>query len=434
MSIISFVNKVIVREEYHPFFTYPAFLLRVHICRLRYQKTLKRLRAKIASRQKIKVLFLNMDISKWKCQSLYELMDKSDVFDPVIGLTITDEDENHTHSDIIERNRISRAFYVKLGDKVVEVCVPKTMSVSDPKDIGADIVFYQVPWGNLGPQKVYEVSRYALTCYMPYSIENYDDRDGIRRFDDRHMAHFHQLLWESYSWSDQFAEHLYSSQHPWEWAGKVLGLGHTIFDAYTSKFGPVKNGKHVIYAPHFRFSWGECPTRFSISTFDWSGKPVLEYAKQHPELNWVFKPHPKLRERVVEIGFMTKAEVDEYYHAWESIGRACYDGDYMPLFADSYAMITDCESFLYEYMATGSPLIHLVSKNSDQVPNLAAKNIFDSFYSCDNQPDMLSLFKMVLEEKEDPMKGERLDACKRSNLIGNDCAKRLLDHIMLEIK
>jgi len=66
----------------------------------------------------------------------------------------------------------------------------------------------------------------------------------------------------------------------------------------------------------------------------------------------VFKPHPRLKYELVQHGIMTMAEADEYYDAWRSIPNASVyeQGNYFGLFVESTLMITDCISFLGEYL------------------------------------------------------------------------------------
>lgn len=417
------LQRVINRERCHPFFSYPVFLVRVLICRYRYFRTLKRLRSK----EKIRVAFLSMDTSKWKCQTIYELMAKSDRYEPFIALTITDEDYNHTDEVIEKRNEESRRFYENLGCKVEIACDVAKRQVFDAKKLNADIVFFQVPWGNFKGQRVWDVSKYALTCYMPYSVDVFRWSSKSARFDFHHMADFQMLMWGNFVWSEEYVKWYRSSQFRWEWAGCTIGAGHSSLDIFEIKKN--KNevpGNFVIYAPHFSFPWNDHNPIMNFSTFPWSGKMILEYAKKHPEMKWAFKPHPKLRERLSEIGFMTKAEVDEYYADWEKIGVTCYDGGYADMFFKSRAMVTDCGSFLSEYMPVGKPLIRLIPDNIKVGPCPVAEDYFKTFYNCYDKEEMMKAFNLVLEQGQDPLQEERISSCKKANLIGNYAAKNVM--------
>ena len=93
---------------------------------------------------------------------------------------------------------------------------------------------------------------------------------------------------------------------------------------------------------------------------------MLDFARSTPELTWIFKSHPKLREQLVRTGIMTPAEVNRYFAAWGELpnGKVVLDGGYMAVFADSDAMITDSGSFLVEFLITGNPILLLVSAKS----------------------------------------------------------------------
>ncbi|MBO5939577.1 MAG: hypothetical protein J6R18_00070, partial [Kiritimatiellae bacterium] len=54
--------------------------------RCRYRRHMVRLRGK-GENEKIRILFIVSDIAKWKEQSLYEYMERSGTFEPIVGIT-----------------------------------------------------------------------------------------------------------------------------------------------------------------------------------------------------------------------------------------------------------------------------------------------------------------------------------------------------------
>lgn len=428
-------KKIIAREKYHPVLSYPWFVIKVFLVRRRYIKTLTRLRRKIAQGDRLKVIFLSMDTAKWKCQSIYDELSKSDIFDPYVALTMTEEDEHHSMDGVRQRNSASRIFYERHGCKVVDACEGQLGHVKSIEQLQADIVFYQVPWGNLPGQTVWDAAKVALTCYMPYGIDNVEWKNGKTRFDFHHMADFHLLLWQYYMWSDAMASYYRESLNRWELAGRIIGTGHSALDSYVQKSVANKlPGDFVIFAPHFSFAWNGHEPIMNLSTFHWSGALVLAYAKQHPEIGWAFKPHPKLRERLVEIGFMSEEDVDAYYAAWESLGIACYDGDYQALFLNSKAMITDCSSFLCEYMPVRKPLIRLIPDDIKVAAPPPCKRLYKSFYNCYSWHEAEETMDMILNEGVDPRRDERLAASMELNLAGTYAALNVVSAIRNELK
>ena len=57
---------------------------------------------------------------------------------------------------------------------------------------------------------------------------------------------------------------------------------------------------------------------------------MLEYAKQHPEKKWVFKPHPMLFKALIDNNVMTTDDAESYYQEWDKIGLKYESGDYNP--------------------------------------------------------------------------------------------------------
>ena len=68
-----------------------ARLVRVLIVRWNYARIVKRIRRR-GEGVRCKVLFLVNEIAKWKAQSLYDLLESSGRYEPVIGITIADID------------------------------------------------------------------------------------------------------------------------------------------------------------------------------------------------------------------------------------------------------------------------------------------------------------------------------------------------------
>ena len=186
--------------------------------------------------------------------------------------------------------------------------------------------------------------------------------------------------------------------------------------------------KYLIYAPH----WTVCGNNIRYSTFDWSGREILEYAKKHKGLSWVFKPHPALYRFLFTSGYMTKEEADAYYADWGNFAKIWDEGDYLDLFNDSYAMITDSGSFLTEYLLTGSPIIHLFSSESAE-RNETVKKICTGYYRVNNLEEMYKTFDDVLIKKNDYKYDLRIKIMEEVQLKNNYCAENIIQDITGEL-
>ena len=391
-----------------------------------YSHVLKRIRNKKKD-VKIKVLFLVGEPAKWKCQKLYEEMQHSGVFEPVIGLTAwnlqsvkfmpKDEDLNEFHSR-------AEAFFTSLGDRCVRTYTLFPRKAIELSAFSPDVVFYSEPWAPASLQLPEVVSKYALTFYVPYFVPSH----GNIKYEG-HLG-FHRFLYAYICMNEAWAKLFRDSWLWWECTTRFIGLGHPALDFFGGQINDTTN-EFIVYAPHFSIPHPDATRRyvFPFGTFPWSGKALLEYARLHPEQKWVFKPHPILRKYLEEYGFMSHDEVEAYYKAWETIGIAKYDSAYQELFLHSRALITDCCSFLTEYGATGKPIIHLKRRDTGITPLPPSKKVFDTFYEAYNLDEMQKALMLVIEEGLDPKCVERRKAISDANISDGCASERIINYL-----
>jgi CDP-glycerol glycerophosphotransferase (TagB/SpsB family) len=87
---------------------------------------------------------------------------------------------------------------------------------------------------------------------------------------------------------------------------------------------------------------------------------MLEYAKSHPEIDFVLRPHPFLFGTLTGRDLMTPEELSHWREKWEELPNTFtdVDGPFTSLALASDAMITDGVSFIAEYpLVTNKPAI-----------------------------------------------------------------------------
>lgn len=191
------------------------------------------------------------------------------------------------------------------------------------------------------------------------------------------------------------------------------------------------NHKFVIYAPHHSFDKGG----LNYATFLWSGKYILEWAQKHSEIDWLFKPHPRFKTALLVNKIMTIEEIDRYYSAWDKIGKVYDDGNYFEFFKNSKCLISDCSSFLTEYLPTEQPVIHMRNKNA--IPYSVLNNkIIKAYYSVWNIKELEKTLENILIENNDPRKIARQKLIEKLNLKNINASDNILDFLykVLEIK
>ena len=401
-----------------------SLLRKVACVRVRYKRLKIKCNARLEKGESLKVLFLVSEAAKWKMQSLYDTMLESRFFSPMVAISCYGDWWNHPeYENMFEA---TKQFFHRQNVQYVEVASFKTMKHIDIASFKPDIVFYDQPYNWPRQYMPYEISKYALTCYIPYYLPTQEI------LPDHYGTELHRTLTFFFEVNDLWANEYKKRMSSFFCAPKILGLGNTFLDYYESAKLGRKGMEYIIYAPHWSFDHPRNVNRNNLSTFLVNGRTILEFAKQHQEFHWVFKPHPALRLRLIASGAWTEEEVDEYYSTWWSFAERRDGSDYLDLFADSKVMITDCASFLAEYPPLGGAVIHLISSSCKDPPSDINKVLYDSFYKVHNIDEMLKVFEDVIVKGLDPKYRQRMNAIEALHLARGGAAQRIADFIVNE--
>lgn len=402
--------------------------LKAQCIKLKYHMTLHRLRKKYG-KKKIRIGFLVSEISKWKGQTLYDYLLDTDDFLPVIFIYPSPHElKAETKDSILIILEEKERYFLDCGMNVESIWDTSKSKCIHSSDIDADILFYQQPWDIPPAPLLEDIASKALTFYFPYYLVN----NFIPEWELKMYLHYYvyRYIVLNERLVEIFKPYVRSSLY----SGKMVGLGHPSIDLFYLQKDYKTTKNYVIYAPHFSFKCDRHTGKdlpYYSSTFLEQGKLILDFAKHHPEINWAFKPHPRLRTELTDYNIWTKQEVDEYYQEWERIGTACYDSQYIELFFESKAMITDCSSFLSEYSCTGKPLIRLIPYEGRYLapPNPALEKLYDCFYKSYNDIELVSFLEMVVIDNKDPMKKSRIEQVVKAKLVDNYAAQNITDYI-----
>ena len=372
-----------------------------------YSNHIKRIKNK---KGKIKVGFLVNENQKWNCQTLYDELEKNDKYEPVILLTQNEKihkNKTENYSDIKE----NFDFFQKKGLRIEFAYDLKKGKYLSLKKFNCDIIFFPQPWFLNCSQSVYNVAKYSLTAYVPYCFHMLEEENN-------YFVDFHDILWMYFVESP-----LYEKKYAKKFSAKnVFFSGHTKLDNYLfSNEKDIKNSsdkKVIIYAPHHYNCF-----RHRFITFDWNGKELLDFAKKHSEFEWIFKPHPIFKNSLIEQNIMDIDSVNAYFDEWEKIGTVYTQGDYYNLFKKSSILITDCISFLAEYMPTKNPVIFLKSLNQIAPFTELGEKITEYYYKVHNWQEFCNTFETVVKNNDDYLKTKRIENLKyismRKSAAGN---------------
>ena len=384
------------------------------------KKVLKKLRHKY-KKEPIRVAFVCFEASKWKCQSLYELLSDSEYFHPFILITKNNAPQNSSKPMTAQEVSDTYKFFKEKGLETFLAFDLESQRPVPVKEFEPDIIFYQQPWYIFTSQGPVVASKFALTCYVPYFVANVSSylEYGLR---------FHRYLYKHYILNKLIFD-FYSKNM--ENNGKNLRItGHTQLDYfYLNREKIDKTEKrYVIYAPHWSINYP--PENYA--TFEWNAREILEFAKKHREIEWIFKPHPILKHRLKTQNIMSAVEIENYWGEWAKIGFVHENGDYMDIFSKTRVLITDCGSFLTEFFLTKQPVIHLVSEKSYPY-NPSAEKIVQNYYSVRNTEELKNILELVVLKREDPMREQRENAINELGFKDVFAAKNILKDIEADL-
>jgi CDP-glycerol glycerophosphotransferase (TagB/SpsB family) len=340
---------------------------------------------------KIKVVFLVRENQKWSYQGLYEKLKQDERFEPIVAislLTLAHKGKDKTRQNLSE----NAEFFKKRG--IDFVYAYRNKKYIDLREFNPDIVFYDQHWDIPQIHSPYNVSKFALTCYVPYGY-------GVLDFKADYTKNFHKLLYRFFVENELNIQRFetYESGN----SKNCIALGQPKLDAYLNNSSvPAiwkdENKLKIIYAPHHSFD----KNGLNFATFQENGKFILELAKKYQnQTTWIFKPHPRFRYACWRRKIMTLKESENYYKEWENIGIIYEAGDYFEIFKTSDLMISDCCSFLAEYLPANKPYIRLVSDNMSVKFNSIGEKILNCCYEAKNNMDIEKYFRDIIINKND---------------------------------
>lgn len=390
--------------------------------KFKYRRTICRLR-KVYGKRKIVVAFCVSEISKWKSQILYEQLAQTNTYHPVIFVYPSPLELKHKEVNVDALVNEKYRFFTDKKMNVVNVWNSVSNKCVIPHASRPDVIFYQQPWDTPRPFPLpLETAAYALSFYIPYFlVNNFDLKLELEKS-------LHYQVYGHVFQNTEFVKFYDARIKKRHYAGKHLGFGHTIVDNLTTEVA-TKEEDYVIYSPHFSIPVPGVKRPFTYSTFLDNGKLILEFAKQHTRIKWVFKPHPRLKIELKTTAAWSDKEIDTYYAEWAKIGIVCDSPDYIEHFQRSSAMITDCGSFLSEYSCMDKPLIRLYYHKDNLPPNPMLEKLYGTFYYAHNNAELQELLESVVCQHQDPNKAARHEEVIRVGFNKSDASKEIIRYL-----
>ena len=162
------------------------------------------------------------------------------------------------------------------------------------KQFNPDIIFYVEPWEVAKIHDLPITSKFALSCFCCYGTTIHN---GTYEYTNPFYRNLFKYFIDNYHAQDLMIEHDVDPE-------SLKVFGSIKLDAYLSPIDYSKilwkseDKKRVIYAPHHSF---DKKTYLKYGTFDKNYKFFLEYAKKHPDIEFILRPHPVLKKQIIKV-------------------------------------------------------------------------------------------------------------------------------------
>jgi hypothetical protein len=397
------------------------------------QNVIERIKNKLTNiDEKLEIVLLVSEEEKWNLQSLYEEFSRESRISPRIVFDVR-RDINPSPESRSECYKKSIRFFKKIDPQLNSLYDINSDISKTVEDISADIIFFQQPWGMIDyPRRLLGKS---LTCYLPYSFlltANFNFH--YRRIN------FNNYLWKYFAQTESH-KYLNLEVDPFS-AKKIIVSGYPKLDVYfENKSVEVNqiwkitdqdnNIKKLIFAPHWSFSKNN---PYRIGTFDRNYNFFLNYAKAHKHIQWIYKPHPTLKLEIVKNKLMSLNQYQNYLDEWNSLPNAKVfeSGNYFDIFKTSDGLVTDCASFLGEYLPTQKPIIHLTRADSIKFSRVG-ESIVENFYKATNNQECENLLDKIIVNQNDYLFSDRMKALKNVLPNKNSAASFINNFIKKEV-
>ncbi|CBL46682.1 Hypothetical protein HDN1F_30990 [gamma proteobacterium HdN1] len=319
-----------------------------------------------APERPIRVLFLLQRPEAWgNVASIWRAMTDDPSFQPVAWLLPYNVEDTAVSA---RHRRLHQELLVSQGVQWVEWTPGMTLTANQ-----FDVAVFTHPYDRERPRALwFDRVRACVpkTVYVPYGLSVGAGAKNLRlQFAQPLQIGADLVVVRSLAEKAMYAQYCPAGD------ARVQVLGHPRFDRLlqaletidTSALKTRIGGRTaILWNSHFSFGH-----RFSqssnFSTFDLLGPELLDYFAHHrTKLCLLWRPHPGLFPELLRQGLLTSEQLPALRAEVSELGIVLDEQpDHLPAFACSQALISDPGSFLFEYLATGKPLLPLVNPEGE---------------------------------------------------------------------
>ena len=364
-----------------------------------FTKKIEELERRACGGQPIRAAFLVSSVSMFPARPLFDAMRSDRTFNAYI-LVIPDlrwgENGAGSALSLVEKELL--ASYPREC-----VCVAKKSPSGEWADelSNADIVCYPSPYdlSTFRYNPHWAVGRSFLPIHVNYGFyRSVYDRDVVAR---QNYAYFWKAFFECEATVKEYAEHSILK------GANAEVVGYVKMDALATATPWPRNGnrKRVLIAPHHSVEGGANDT-LALSNFQRYADYFLALPEKHPELDFVFRPHPFLFTVLARKNKWGPEKVEDWIARMKAQPNVRWsdEGDYFPAFASCDACVQDCGSYLVEWFYTGKPCCYMLKSPADIDAKFAplGKECLSHCYVAYDEAAIEAFLRDVVESGNDP--------------------------------
>lgn len=294
-----------------------------------------------------------------------------------------------------------------------------------------DIVIYTSPYDSSRP-KFFQFPelkpKVKVTAYIPYGLEvGGGEQNLVFQYGQPVTIGADAVFVRSEGAKQMFRtycpsgdEHVVVTGHPR--MDNLVELAS--FDIDPQLVSAIAGRKAILWNAHFSCDEDQW------STFDIFAANILQIATAYPECVLIFRPHPLLWKKLVNMGILNRDEIVILKSELSSLGVIVDERpDHRHAFAASDALMTDAGSFLLEYLVTEKPVLYLCNPKGFGL-NEQGQAVVQNYYSANNVDDISHFIDMLLKG-EDPKFDQRKSAISFFfNGLDGCCGQRVVKHLI----
>lgn len=368
-----------------------------------------RLKSKKINKEKINVVFVCWRPSVWGAlKSVYDSFKADDLFNVTI-VTIPNKKllpkVGLDHNEFVSEG--AEDFFI--NEKCIHGYDYEDGKWLDLYSLQPDYIFFQQPYNGerCEQYKSWYVSKYAKICYVHYASDfiGQTKTDVLAETTPRDFFYNTTYYFTQNEIDNRLISELLSKQD--NFVTKTILTGYPKYDGLQKyimsesnvwRFKREDNKFRIIWTPRWCTEEGTC--HFFTYKDDF-----ISYAKENPDIDFIFRPHPQAYKNWNATGEFTNEQIENYCKLYEQSDNMSidYNKEYLSTFYSSDCLVTDISSIVAEYFLTGKPIIycHRVDCFND-----FSKELSKSFYWVRNWQELQKTLN-ELRLGVDPLKEKR---------------------------